>query len=68
MRLTPTDARSRPCTRARAVCGAPGTERTDTMAKKAAKPAKPMKDLKTRSTTDTKVKGGGTGRGDQRIP
>jgi hypothetical protein len=38
------------------------------MAKKAAKPAKPMKDLKTRSTTDTKVKGGGTARGDQRVP
>jgi hypothetical protein len=39
------------------------------MAKKAAKPAKPMKDLKTRSTTDTKVKGGGgVGRGDQRVP
>jgi hypothetical protein len=35
------------------------------MAKKAAKPAKPMKDLKTRSTTDTKVKGG---RSDQKIP
>jgi hypothetical protein len=35
------------------------------MAKKAAKLAKPMKDLKTRSTTDTKVKGG---RGDQRVP
>ena len=29
MRLTPTDARSRPCMRARAVRGAPGTERTD---------------------------------------
>jgi hypothetical protein len=35
------------------------------MAKKTAKPAKPMKDLKTRSSGDTKVKGG---RGEQKIP